>query len=169
MPEGRRAGRAAEPAPGAIGGVVWRDFKPGGGKPGKVEQGELGIPGVTVELHDAVGQGRLDRRPAPPTASSRSASVTPGTYRVGIGAATFATPFAGVSWLGTRLITPSIIIAYTWIWAGFAMVVIGAGLAAIPRDVLEAARTDGATRVAGVPPRHRAAAGARSCRWSSSP
>ena len=35
------------------------------------------------------------------------------------------------------------IIAYIWIWAGFSMVVIAAGLAAIPRDVLEAARTDG--------------------------
>jgi alpha-glucoside transport system permease protein len=29
-------------------------------------------------------------------------------------------------------------------WAGFAVVVIGAGLAALPRDVLEAARVDGA-------------------------
>ena len=53
-------------------------------------------------------------------------------------------------------------IAYIWIWAGFAMVVIAAGLAAMPRDVLEAARTDGATRVAGLPPRHRAAARAGS-------
>ena len=51
----------------------------------------------------------------------------------------------GVAWLGPRLITPSIIIAYIWIWAGFSMVVIAAGLAAIPRDVMEAARTDGAT------------------------
>jgi alpha-glucoside transport system permease protein len=34
-------------------------------------------------------------------------------------------------------------IAYLWVWAGFTMVVIAAGLAAIPRDVLEAARTDG--------------------------
>jgi alpha-glucoside transport system permease protein len=49
-----------------------------------------------------------------------------------------------VSWLGERLITPSIIIAYIWIWAGFSMVVIAAGLAAIPRETLEAARTDGA-------------------------
>ena len=40
--------------------------------------------------------------------------------------------------------TPSIIVAYVWIWAGFAMVVIAAGLAAIPRDVLEAARVEGA-------------------------
>ncbi len=44
-----------------------------------------------------------------------------------------------------KLITPAIMIAYMWIWAGFAMVVIAAGLAAIPRDVLEAARTDGGT------------------------
>jgi alpha-glucoside transport system permease protein len=64
---------------------------------------------------------------------------------VGIGSQTFAQPFNGVSWLGPRLITPSIIIAYVWIWAGFAMVVIAAGLASIPRDVLEAARTDGAS------------------------
>src|SRR5207244_5085589 len=42
-------------------------------------------------------------------------------------------------------ISPALIIAYIWVWAGFAMVVIAAGLAAIPRDTLEAARTDGAT------------------------
>ena len=71
--------------------------------------------------------------------------MSPGAYRVSVAAATFRAPFAGISWLGTRLITPSMIIAYTWIWAGFAMVIIGAGLAAIPRDVLEAARTDGAS------------------------
>jgi alpha-glucoside transport system permease protein len=35
--------------------------------------------------------------------------------------------------------------AYIWVQAGFAMVIIAAGLAAIPRDVLEAARTDGGT------------------------
>ena len=59
--------------------------------------------------------------------------------------ATFGAPFTGVSWLGPKLITPSIIFAYVWVWAGFAMVVIGAGLAAISREVLEAARTDGAS------------------------
>jgi alpha-glucoside transport system permease protein len=69
--------------------------------------------------------------------------LEPGSYQVGIGASTFAQPFDGVAWLGEKLITPSVIIAYLWIWAGFAMVVIAAGLAAIPRDVLEAARTDG--------------------------
>ena len=72
-------------------------------------------------------------------------SVGPGQHQVDIGASTFAKPFGGVSWLGAKLITPSVIIAYIWIWAGFAMVVIAAGLAAIPRETLEAARTDGAT------------------------
>jgi alpha-glucoside transport system permease protein len=39
----------------------------------------------------------------------------------------------------------AIIIAYRWIYAGFAMVLLAAGMAAIPRDALEAARVDGAT------------------------
>ena len=71
--------------------------------------------------------------------------VAPGTYKAGISAGTFAQPWAGFAWLGTKLITPALIIAYMWIWAGFSMVVIAAGLSAMPRDVLEAARTDGAT------------------------
>ena len=70
-----------------------------------------------------------------------------GTYRTAIAAKTFSQPFEGVSWLGESLITPAIMIAYAWVWAGFAMVVIAAGLAAIPRDLLEAARTDGATEL----------------------
>ena len=52
-----------------------------------------------------------------------------------------------ISWLGSKLITPALLIAYIWIWAGFAMVVIAAGLSAMPRDVLEAARTDGASEL----------------------
>ncbi len=54
-------------------------------------------------------------------------------------------PSAATRGSGRNSITPSLLIAYIWIWAGFAMVVIAAGLAAMPRDVLEAARTDGAT------------------------
>jgi alpha-glucoside transport system permease protein len=38
-----------------------------------------------------------------------------------------------------------IISAWIWITTGFAMTFIAAGLAAIPRDALEAARVDGAT------------------------
>ena len=127
-----------------ITGVVWRDFKPGGGKPGKVEQGEIGIPGVTLALLDASGK-QVATTTSKADGSFAFPALSQGTYRVGIAAKTFRQPYAGVPWLGASLITPSIIIAYTWVWAGFAMVVIAAGLASIPRDVLEAARTDGAT------------------------
>ena len=40
---------------GGITGVVWRDFKPGGGTPGELEQDELGLPGITVELREDGG------------------------------------------------------------------------------------------------------------------
>ena len=45
-----------QPIANGISGVVWRDFKPGGGKPGVLEHGEAGLPGVTVELRDSVRQ-----------------------------------------------------------------------------------------------------------------
>jgi alpha-glucoside transport system permease protein len=132
-----------EPLQGGISGVVWRDFKPGGGTPGEVEQDELGLPGVTVEL---VRDGeRVASAKTEADGTFAFSELDPGSYELGIGAATFAQPYGGVSWLGEKLITPAVIIAYIWIWAGFAMVVIAAGLAAIPRDVLEAARTDGGT------------------------
>jgi alpha-glucoside transport system permease protein len=133
-----------EPLQGGINGVVWRDFSPGGGTPGEVETDELGIPGVTVELRDADG-GAVDSAKTAEDGTFAFEEVDPGEYRVAIGKDTFAQPFEGVSWLGEKLITPAIMFAYIWIWAGFAMVVIAAGLAAIPRDTLEAARTDGAT------------------------
>jgi alpha-glucoside transport system permease protein len=133
-----------EPLQGGITGVVWRDFKPGGGTPGEVESEELGLPGVIVELRNANGR-KVDSATTETNGTFAFEDVESGEYRVAIGSETFAAPFAGVSWLGEKLVTPSIIIAYLWIWAGFAMVVIAAGLAAIPRDTLEAARTDGAT------------------------
>ena len=130
--------------PHDISGVVWRDFKPGGGVPGKVETGEVGLPGVTVQLRNS------ENKVVKTAASDNNGvfdfgTVTPGVYHAGISSQTFAKPWAGFAWLGTKLITPSLIIAYIWIWAGFAMVVIAAGLSAMPREVLEAARTDGAT------------------------
>ena len=130
--------------PGDIEGVVWRDFKPGGGKVGVVEKGELGLPGVTVELRNASGK-TVQTTKSKPDGSFDFSKVSAGSYHTAIGAQTFAKPFGGFGWLGPNLIVPSLLIAYIWIWAGFAMVVIGAGLAAMPRDVLEAARTDGAT------------------------
>ena len=131
---------------GGINGVVWRDFKPGGGEEGEVESDELGLPGVTVELRDENGNG-LDSTTTEADGTFAFEGVEGGRYRVAIDKQTFAARFGGVSWLGEKLVTPSIIIAYLWIWAGFAMVVIAAGLASMPRDVLEAARTDGATEL----------------------
>ena len=133
-----------EPLQGGITGVVWRDFKPGGGTPGQVETEEVGLPGVTVELRDDSGSS-VATATTGADGTFAFEDVGEGEFRVAIGAATFAEPFDGISWLGPQLITMSMIISYTWIWAGFAMVVIAAGLAAIPRDVLEAARTDGAS------------------------
>ena len=142
----KAAKQAVTPAAkqGDVVGTVWRDFKPGGGKPGVVEQGELGLPGVTVQLRDAAGKV-VQSTKSNADGSFDFAKVPAGAYHAAIGAQTFAKPFGGYSWLGPKLITPALLLAYIWIWAGFAMVVIGAGLAAMPRDVLEAARTDGAT------------------------
>ncbi len=146
VPTGARQAAVPRSSGGAVAGVVWRDFRPGGGVTGKVEAGELGLPGVTVVLRDRSGKSVAS------TTSGGDGSfvfpkLDPGTYQAGIGAATFRKPFGGVSWLGPKLITPALMVAYIWVWAGFAMVVIAAGLAAIPRDVLEAARTDGASEL----------------------
>jgi alpha-glucoside transport system permease protein len=144
VPDTAKQAVLPEAQQGGINGVVWRDFKPGGGTPDQVEQEELGLPGVTVELLDASGK-KVESTKSADDGTFAFQNVGQGEYQVAIGASTFAKPFGGVSWLGAKLITPAVIIAYIWIWAGFAMVVIAAGLAAIPRETLEAARTDGAT------------------------
>ena len=143
VPAGAKQAATPPAKPGNVVGTVWRDFKPGGGVPGKVESGELGLPGVTVDL---LQNGKTVKKATTGGDGSFDFSgLSPGTYEAGVGAATFAKPFGGYAWLGPSLITPALLIAYIWIWAGFAMVVIAAGLSAMPRDVLEAARTDGAT------------------------
>ncbi|MGX4692879.1 ABC transporter permease subunit [Streptomyces sp. JNUCC 63] len=142
----------AEPASAAAGrkaaadelrGVVYLDFTPGGGgTQGKVDSGESGLPGMKVE---AVRDGRTVASTT--TASDGSFHFTglkAGSYEVKLPESNFAPPYQGISWLGPTLVTPMIIGAYLWIWTGFAMVLIGAGLSALPRDALEAARIDGA-------------------------
>jgi len=144
VPAGAKQAVTPAARPGVITGTVWRDFRPGGGKPGKVEPQENGLPGVTVALRDAKGTSVATTK----TGSGGEFTfegVAPGTYRPAVAPKTFAAPYKGTEWLGPKLITPAIMIAYIWVWAGFAMVVIAAGLAAISREVLEAARTDGAT------------------------
>jgi alpha-glucoside transport system permease protein len=70
--------------------------------------------------------------------------LEPGRYAVALPSSNFREPATGVSWLGPSVVTPAIIAAFCWIWVGFALVVIAAGLSAIPRESLEAARVDGA-------------------------
>ena len=144
IPRGARQAIVPAKKPGAITGTVWRDFKPGGGVQGKVEKQELGLPGVTVELKSTSGS-TVGSTTSAANGTFAFTGLSPGTYKASIGADTFRKPFEGISWLGQDLITPAIMIAYIWVWAGFSMVVIGAGLASISREVLEASRTDGAT------------------------
>jgi alpha-glucoside transport system permease protein len=135
------AGRKA--APDELRGVVYLDFTPGGGgKQGKVDRQEKGLPEMKVE---AVRDGRtVAGTTTASDGSFRFSGLESGSYAVKLAASNFAQPYDGVSWLGPALVTPAIIGAYLWIWTGFAMVLIGAGLAALPRDALEAARMDGA-------------------------
>ncbi len=143
VPKAAAPALAPTPAPGAISGEVWLDFAPGSGRRGTIEPSEPGLPGVRIE---ALQGGRV-------VVSSVTGAdgrfclmgLAPGEYRLRLAASTFRQPFGGVTWLGPALITPAIIVAYVWIWAGFAMVLIGAGLAALPREILEASRVDGAS------------------------
>ncbi len=131
-----------DPAAGSVTGTVWLDFAPGGGgEAGAVDEGELGLPGIVVE---AVRDGEVVASTDTDDDGMFSLEVD-GPVELRLAGNAFREPFQGVSWLGPSLVTPSIIGAYLWIWAGFAMVVIAAGLAAIPREALEAARVDGAT------------------------
>jgi alpha-glucoside transport system permease protein len=145
LPKSAKQAADPKPTPGKITGVVWRDFKPGGGKPGVVEQGELGVPGASVALFQ--NGKKVGTATTADDGSFSFDKVKGGGFTAQVAPATFRTPFGGVEWLGPKLVTPSIIIAFLWTAVGFAMVIIGAGLAAIPRDVLEAARTDGASEL----------------------
>ena len=142
----------AEPAYGAAGrkagpdelrGVVYLDFTPGGGgEQDKVDRRESGLPEMKVE---AVRDGEtIATTTTAADGSFRFQGLASGSYEVRLPASNFAPPYEGVSWLGPALVTPAIIGAYLWIWTGFAMVLIGAGLSTLPRDALEAARMDGA-------------------------
>ncbi|GAA2622078.1 carbohydrate ABC transporter permease [Streptomyces vastus] len=132
----------AESAGDEVSGTVWLDFRlGGGGEKGAIDAREKGLSGIKVE---AVKGGEV-------VASAEAADD--GTFRLPaaadgaqlrLPASNFAAPYNGVDWLGPSLVTPAIIGAYAWMWAGFAMVLIAAGLAGVDRNLLEAARVDGA-------------------------
>ncbi|MFF7704727.1 ABC transporter permease [Streptomyces lydicus] len=147
MPHAARPAAAAAASPaghGELRGVVYLDFTPGGGgKPGVVDRGERGLPKLAVEAVDSHGKVATTATTGA-DGSYRLTGLAPGPYTVQLPAKDFAPPYEGIAWLGPTLITPAIIGAYMWIWTGFALVLIGAGLSSMPRDVLEAARMDGA-------------------------
>lgn len=140
------AHQAAHPAqsPRGLRGTVWNDFAAGGGGTvGTIDTDELGLPGIEIQ---ALQDGKVvDTATTAADGTFNFSKLTSGSYQLRLPAGNFAAPFGGVSWLSPNLITPAILIAYLWVWAGFAMVLIASGLAAIPRDVLEAARIDGAS------------------------
>jgi alpha-glucoside transport system permease protein len=149
---------------GAVTGLVWRDFSPGG-HIGVVDPSEKGLPGLRINLLASDGHTTATTTSLN-NGGFRFDSVSGSGYHVALDAANFRPPFGGVNWLGVQSLTPvsglsttgqallalpladiSAIIAMLWVWAGFAMVIIGAGLAALNREVLEAARMDGASEL----------------------
>ncbi|MFJ4923905.1 carbohydrate ABC transporter permease [Streptomyces sp. NPDC088725] len=143
MPSGAAPAKAARPEAGKVTGTAWLDFtKGGGGKPNVIDAKELGLKGIKVE---AVKNGKVvaSAKAAADGTFSLPASAEGAELR--LPADNFREPYNGVNWLGPSLVTPSIIGSYLWMWAGFAMVLIAAGLASVPRELLEAARVDGAT------------------------
>ncbi|MEU6814757.1 ABC transporter permease subunit [Streptomyces sp. NPDC046860] len=144
LPDGVRRAAAARPEPGKVTGTVWQDFTRGKGvgRLGAPDPAEVGYAGMRVE---AVKDGKVvaSAEAAPDGTFTLPASADGARLR--LPAANFKEPYNGVDWLGPALVTPAIIGSYVWMWAGFAMVLIAAGLAGVPRELLEQARVDGAS------------------------
>ncbi|MGW2477263.1 carbohydrate ABC transporter permease [Streptomyces sp. NPDC001665] len=127
---------------GAVTGTAWLDFtKGGGGKPNVIDAKELGLKGLKVE---AVKGGEVVATAKAAADGTFTLPATADGAELRLPASNFREPYNGVDWLGPTLVTPGIIGSYVWMWAGFAMVLIAAGLAGLPRELLEAARVDGA-------------------------
>ncbi|MFI8283368.1 carbohydrate ABC transporter permease [Streptomyces albidoflavus] len=142
MPEDAAPAAEAKPDAGKVTGTAWQDFtRGGGGTPSVVDPEELGYPGIRVE---AVKDGKVvaETRAGPDGTFTLPAEADGAQLR--FPADNFREPYNGVDWLGPSLVTLSVISAYVWMWAGFAMVLIAAGLAGVPRELMEAARIDGA-------------------------
>ena len=131
-------------APGEVTGTVWLDFVTGGGgENGQLGDGKKGLPGVRVEAIDSSG-AVVSSAVTADDGTYAIEGLGSGSYRIGLPARNFAEGYSGVSWLGPTLVTAVIILAYIWIWAGFAMVMIASGLSAMDISLQEAARVDGA-------------------------
>ncbi|HUG75710.1 MAG TPA: ABC transporter permease subunit [Acidimicrobiia bacterium] len=145
LPDDAVEARDPQPlGPGTLSGVVWRDTRAGEDVRGAVDPEEMGIPRVPVRIIDPEGTV-VDTVESGVDGTFEVTGLDPGPYRAAIPTSQFSSAWGGIPWLGSDLITLSAIIAGIWIWGGFALIVIGAGLAALPRETLEAARVDGAT------------------------
>ncbi|MFF2845434.1 carbohydrate ABC transporter permease [Streptomyces sp. NPDC058001] len=144
MPGSAKAAKAPAADPGKVTGTTWQDFTRGKGvgKLGEVDAAELGYPGMRIE---AVKDGKVVDSTKAASDGSFTLSAKADGAQLRLPGSNFREPYNGVDWLGPTLVTPSIILSYVWMWAGFAMVLIAAGLAAVPRELLEAARVDGAS------------------------
>ena len=161
---GARQARVPTPVAGAVTGLVWRDFSIS--NPSNISgvlPGEDGFANLRLALL------RSDGSTVATTTTDAFgrfvfSGVGAGPFRVQILASNFTSAFPGTFWLGPQSLTPtsnlsqtaqallsvplidiSEILAYLWIWAGFTMVIVAAGLAALDREALEAAHVDGAT------------------------
>ncbi len=142
MPRDAKPAKVPDAPAEGVSGTAWLDFtRGGGGRPNAVDTQELGLKGLRIE---AVKDGKVvaattaaaDGTFALPAAADGALLRLPGSN--------FREQYNGVDWLGPSLVTPAIIGSYVWMWAGFAMVLIAAGLASVPRELMEAARVDGA-------------------------
>jgi alpha-glucoside transport system permease protein len=144
MPEDAAPARPAKAEPDRVTGVTWQDFTRGKGVGtlNEPDATEVGYPGMRVE---AVKDGKVVESATAASDGSFSLSSKADGALLRLPAENFRQPYNGLEWLGPSLVTPAVIGAYVWMWAGFAMVLIAAGLAGVPRELLEAARVDGAT------------------------
>ncbi|MFF0226087.1 carbohydrate ABC transporter permease [Streptomyces sp. NPDC004629] len=143
MPGDARTARAAKAEPGKVTGSTWQDFTRGKGVGtlGAPDPSELGYAGMKIE---AVKDGTVVAATKAADDGTFTLPAAADGARLRLPADNFKAPYNGVDWLGPSLVTPAIIGSYVWMWAGFAMVLIAAGLAGVPRELLEAARVDGA-------------------------
>lgn len=146
LPEGLVDAReAAAPSDTEIAGTVFLDVvRGGGGVNGEIGEGKKGLEGVRVDAVDSDGSIRGYATTGAGGRYTIEGLDAGGSYRIALPAANFDAGAQGVSWLSSAFINVVVILAYVWIWAGFAMVMIASGLSAIDRSLQEAARTDGA-------------------------
>ncbi|MEU6240524.1 sugar ABC transporter permease [Streptomyces sp. NPDC047024] len=144
LPDDAEPAVAARPEPGRVTGTTWQDFTRGKGvgRLGAPDPSEVGYAGMRIE---AVKDGRVVASTKAAADGTFSLPAAADGAQLRLPAANFKEAYNGVDWLGPALVTPAIIGSYVWMWAGFAMVLIAAGLAGVPRELLEAARVDGAS------------------------